>query len=125
MFVRHFGAYELDEEQHHLRDLMAREDFRPGCNILRVMEGIAMPEEYSFEYFTSRSKPKLNKLAEKMKSIRIAWVVNNGRDYSLVHQWGVSQRLSVPEVERRTFRELPPALEWLGIPADYSISFGG
>ncbi len=60
-----------------------------------------------------------------MKSIRIAWVVNNGRDCSLVHQWGVSQRLSVPEVERRAYRELPPALEWLRIPADYSMNFGG
>ncbi len=48
-FVRHFGEYELDEEQHHLRDLMARDDFRPDCNILRVMEGTAMPAEYSFE----------------------------------------------------------------------------
>jgi hypothetical protein len=60
---------------------------------------------------------------EKIGECKWAAVVGDGRSYAKIHQSIVSRRLDGYPVERRVFRDIDKAREWLEIPAGYVISY--
>ena len=71
----------------------------------------------------AESKPKIEEIQHQIGKSKIAWVLGNGRDYGLIHQWIVNHRRSGAIVTRKPFREIEAAMQWLGPPEDYEIKF--
>ena len=54
---------------------------------------------------------------------KVAWVVGDPHDFKLVHQLCALGRLNHFDTDRKEFRDIAKAKEWLNIPADYEIKF--
>ena len=123
MFVTHFDTYLVEEELHQIEVMCSDDQFQIGFNILRDVRSTNLPESYNFQFFMTESKPKFVEIQHRIGESNFAWVLGNGRDYGLVHQWIVSHRLSNAIVTRKPFRDIGAAMQWLGLPEDYQITF--
>jgi hypothetical protein len=119
VYAIHSTPYALDEEQHQLIDMEMDPLFSKSMNILRDISATSLPVEYSYGYFKNQSQPQFEGIVEGLGQCKIAWVLGNGRDFGLVLQWLSSRRLTSTIVERKPFRDIESAREWLEIPKGF------
>ncbi|MBT3990810.1 MAG: hypothetical protein HON14_16555 [Rhodospirillaceae bacterium] len=122
VYVEHTGTFEVDEEQHQLIEMEANPHFTRGMDILRDISATSFPEIYNFEYFKHQSHSQFKDIASGLGRCKIAWVLGNGRDYGLVRQWVTTLNLTSATIERKPFRDIDAAKDWLNVPKDYSFS---
>ena len=83
-----------------------------------------MPEDYDLNWFRSSVKATLDMVDRDLGTDRkIAWVLGNAHDYKVIHQWCAVERLNLNLAERKPFRDIKSAMNWLGIPDEYEIKY--
>jgi len=124
IFVQHFDTYEIGEEIEQLKALVNHPDHTKNMGLLRDVTLTSFPERYDLEWFRQNATTTLALVDDDLGTgRRVAWVLGNGNDYKVVHQWSVIGRLNTKVIERRPFRDVAKAMKWLGIPDGYVISY--
>ncbi|MDP6428264.1 MAG: hypothetical protein QGH73_03265 [Rhodospirillales bacterium] len=122
IFVRHFDEMRVGEGFDSIMVLLADPEFHRGLNILRDTRQVSIPDIYADTRELINAREQMKSYAENFQSSRFAWVVGSAADYAIVHRWSATTRLDA-HVERRPFRDMMKAKEWLGIPGDYEIRY--
>ena len=123
VFVKSIGDFDMSTDNTVFEDILKHQDYVPGMNILRDFSEQPIPAETSFRNLNRLRIDRLNKTDQKLGPCKIAIVVANAASYAKAHQFIVTGRLKVNPVERKLFRKIAVARDWLGIPKDYQIEY--
>jgi hypothetical protein len=123
VFIRHAGEFIAGEGPENMGEILADADYRPGMNFLRDASRTKLPAEFGYEYFKRMQSQGMGGIEKQLGGCKMAWLVDNGHDFAVVHQLSVSERLTPDAIERRPFRDIEAVLEWLGLPADYEFKY--
>ena len=123
LFVRHYGPFDLGEVLESLEENSSSPLFRRDMNVLRDYRDQTFPSDLTFKLLSGTSKSIMEDFDRKFGKCKAAIVVGDTTSYAKVHQYIVSTRLMVTQIERRLFREIEEAKEWLEIPEDYVVSY--
>jgi len=124
IFVEHYDVYEEGEEIDFMQIRLGFPKHQKHINILRDVSSVALPDSYDLDWFRNNVKTAIAPYEEDFGSGRkVAWVLNNPHDYMIIHQWCTIGRLNLKVAERKPFREIGPAMKWLGLPDDYEITY--
>ena len=123
-FVQHFDTFAVGEVTEQMAQLESHSNFIEGLNILRDVSQTNLPVEYDHKWFANFAKTTLPDVDNALgTNSRVAWVLSNRNDYIKIHQWCATTRLSSLKIERRPFRDITKAMNWLGLPDDYKIKY--
>ena len=122
-FVHHYGPFDITEVLKSLEDVLINPLFRIDMNVLRDYRDQTSPSDITFNVLSGTSKTIMEDFDSKFGKCCAAIVVGDTQSYSKVHQYVVSTRLMKTQIERRVFREVDEAKEWLNIPMEYKIAF--
>jgi len=123
VFVKYYGDFELEQIRGAAEDVSNHPDYREGMNFLRDCREQKISKDISFKALSTEAHRVTDEYDPKRGKCRTAFVVSNAESYSKVHQYVVSGRLSHTQVERRAFRDIEKAKEWLGLPENYEINY--
>tara|TARA_B100000315_G_scaffold161555_1_gene150045 strand:- start:5747 stop:6172 length:426 start_codon:yes stop_codon:yes gene_type:complete len=122
-FIRHIGQMDVADVPDSFDKILAHPKFRKGINILRDASEAVQPEEYGYKYFQKESPQRVGKYEQAFGNCKLAWVISNPREFAIIHQFTLSRRMSEDVIERRPFKTIDAAKEWLNIPENYVISY--
>lgn len=122
VFFRHYGPISVDDFVKSFSDILEHPDYRPGMNILRDNRDQQFPADLSFDAIAKSSK-RVKDADRGIGNCKWAAVVGDAQSYAKVHQYIASGRLSENPIERRVFRDMDKARDWIGIPINYVIKF--
>ena len=97
--------------------------YREGMNFLRDGRLINLPPELKFKQYKNFEVKGLAETHAKIGEVKLAWLAGNRNDFIIVHQILVSHRLDRGLFDRKAFRVMEKAKEWLGIDPSYEIAF--
>jgi len=123
VFIRHSGEFIAGEGPVNLGEILNDPDYRPGMNIFRDSRQTELPPEFNYDYFKKTRLTVMAAVEKRLGRCKMGWIVANSHDYAIIHQLSVSSRLTPDSIQRRPFREVGPALKWLGIPEDYVFKY--
>ena len=124
VFVQHFGTISSGEITEQLKILVQDPAFNKNMSLLRDVTQTSLPENYDLEWFRQTSATTMALVDDDLGTGRkVAWVLSSVNDYKVVHQWSVVGRLNTKVMERRPFRDITKAMNWLGIPEGYVIPY--
>jgi len=106
-----------------LDEILTHQDFRMGLNILRDAREAVQPDVYGYHFFLQESPKRLNRFESAFGDCKLAWVINDAQEFAKVHQFTLARRLSDDTIERKPFKTIEAAKDWLNIPEDYQITF--
>ena len=121
VFFIHCGDFTIEEVGESFQQLMADPKFHSEMNLIRDLRSISMPTDYDYKTISSEAREVFSRFDQRMGHSKLAIVVNDRHDYIIAHQWIVTGRVSTFPVERKPFRDMEKAKEWIGIPIDYEI----
>ena len=121
VFVTHYDEFTITEVGEHFQQLMADPNYLPEMNLIRDLRQINIPKDYDYKSISSEAKKVFSRFDQRMGHSKLAIVVSGQHDYIIAHQWIVTGRLSTFPVERKPFRDMEKAKEWIGISIDYEI----
>ena len=96
-------------------------DYRIGMNSLRDLRDHIIPSDMTFRHISNQAKNLMNEFDQKLDNCRWATVIGDRQSYAKIHQFIVAGRLSKSPVERKAFRDIAKAKDWLGLPEGYEI----
>jgi hypothetical protein len=120
-FVRYYDRFEKYEGFDALGDIVDNPLYQIGMDIIHNLSATSFPDNFGDGPIRKAGRERLAEYDRKTGICRIAWVVGSASDYAMGHRWVVSTRLT-SEIERRVFRSIDEAKEWLRIPEDYAIT---
>jgi len=82
-----------------------------------------LPTEFGYEYFARTNEQSVGVIEKQIGAIKMAWLVDGAHDFTIIHQLSVSTRLTPTGLQRRPFRSIESAFDWLQLPADYQIRY--
>ncbi len=123
VFFKFFGEFEVGLAPRSINDILDHPDYRDGMNFLRDIRDQPLPQDITFKSISERAKKVLKESDSKVGKCKLAIVVGDAHTYAKMHQFIVTGRLGTNPVERKIFREIEPALAWLGVTADYKILY--
>lgn len=121
VFVESSGPFTVGPWDDAIKEFLAHPDYRQGLNILRDISKQIIPADLTFQTISVEVKRRNLETDETLGDCRLAILVGDPQSYAKAHQFIVAGRLRKSPVERKAFRELKTAKEWLGIPEDYEI----
>ena len=121
-FVKYFGDFEKFEGFEALGEITCDASHRGGMNMLHDVSRTTLPENFGDGPILRAGRERLEEYDQKIEICHIAWVTGSALDYAKAHRWAVSTRLT-SKIERRVYRDLAAAKEWLDIPDDYVITY--
>jgi hypothetical protein len=89
--------------------------YRPGTALLFNLLSARLPKDWSFKFFSNTDNGLQEKVFEDYEKFKMAFVVCDGVDFAKVHQMILSYRLSAVYVERRGFRDMESAVNWIKV----------
>lgn len=123
VFVQYYGELGDREFEEQLSDLLSQPNYKKGMNILRDVRSTTLPLAWDFDWL----KRMALRIAHNNESLGhdrlVAWVVGNSNDYMTIHKFSTLGQLNLYRADRRPFRDISEALEWLDIPNDYEIVY--
>ena len=123
VFIEHAGEFVRGEGPANLAEKLRDPAFRPGMNFFRDCSSTTLPTEFGYEYFARTKEQSMGAIEKEIGAVKMAWLVNGAHDFTIIHQMSVSSRLTTAGVQRRPFRGIESAFNWLELPADYQIRF--
>lgn len=124
IFVRHLGEVGTHEFEKQMTELSSLPDFEEGLHLLRDISLTKMPPGHDLTRVKNDILPGMKPIIEALGPRRmVAWVVGNPDDFKVIHQLATIYRLNLNVAERKPFRDIKKAREWLGIPEDYEIKY--
>ena len=94
----------------------------PGNNNLRDTGATALLQTLGMQRSIKGSREQSLNLFGELQGGRYAWVVSDAENFAVIHRWAASLRFA-GNFEIRPFRELPKAMQWLGLPEGYKIKY--
>ncbi|MAF49170.1 MAG: hypothetical protein QF393_13610 [Rhodospirillales bacterium] len=122
-FFKFFGTFRFGAMVEAMTEMLNHPDYRGGMNILRDISDQPFPSDLTYKAITEENRRVTAEIDLKIGECRFAIVVGDARSYAVVHQYIVTGRLRKNPVERKPFRDMEAAKEWLGLPADYEIKY--
>jgi len=92
-------------------------------NVLRDIRKQTISEDWSYHSMSKEAQTQMERHDTILGKCKWAVLVPDANFYAKVHQFITTGRLGNHLVERKPFRELDAALEWLGVPTDYEIKY--
>jgi hypothetical protein len=123
VFIQHFDDFNLTEVGEQYEVFLNDPEHFSGVNILRDLRRINIPPGNTYQDISDEAKKVFAAYDRRLGHSKLALVVGNRDDYIVAHQWIVTGRFSDKAVDRKLFREIDKAWEWLGIPEDYEIKY--
>lgn len=123
IFLRHFDDYQAREALKSISLAILDPDYRQGMNILRDMTGSNFPESFNFVSLKETGNIIVPDVDRAMGKCKLAIVVNCAKDFATAHQMAVATRMIGTNVERKPFRDMQKARDWLEIPDQYQIRY--
>ena len=115
VYFRHLGKLNLGGVENIFDIVFADPNYQKSMNILHDMRLCDIPDESDYRNTSSKIRIFVARLDGQLESGRVAIVTKNGHDYAKFHQFIVALRFAKSGVERKGFREIERAMEWLGI----------
>ena len=84
-----------------------------------------LPPDLPFKTVAEESKPIVRDYNVKFGRCKGALVAGDAQSYAKLHQFIEAARFTNNPVERKAFRDLDKAKEWIGLPAGYAIVYPG
>ena len=122
-FLKFDSSFKISHISESAQDIVNHPDFKTGINILRDSRELKIPSDITFKSLSEESLRIINEINQKMGECKAAVVVGDSQSYAKFHQFIVTGRLTTNPVERKVFRDIAAAREWLDIPPDYEIKF--
>ena len=125
VFILEFEGFSFAELPVLYQTIFADPQYRRGMDICFDLRQVnySKNKEYDFKYLNSLSTTINSDVDQHLGECRLAVTVGSPEDYKLIHQWLVSLRMVSSPVERNLFQDYAAALEWLGVPDEYEISY--
>ena len=124
VFVRFEGEVDFDEMRKIMAMISDSPDHTSGMCLLRDLSAATLQIEGDFESIKGVIAARDNQVRNKLgKNRLVAWVLNNAKDYGIIHRMTALSRLDHFQITRRPFRDIAKAREFLGIPVDYEIKY--
>ena len=123
VFAKSTGKFELDIVSQIFSKILNHPQYEQGMNILRDFSEVTVPKDISYQFITQENKRRYQEVDQHLGNCRLALLVRDAQSYAKVHQFIVSGRLSTNPVERKLFRDIGKAREWIDIPEDYVIHY--
>lgn len=120
-FVR-YTAFVQGEGLSAIDQAIQNPKFRHGMNILRDTQQVALPDYLDYAWFKHDFDDIYSREHLLMQGSSFAWLVGSASDYAKAHSWALVTR-GLSGQNRKAFRQLDEAMNWLGIPAVYTISY--
>jgi len=121
VFFTFGGDFNINKLGDSVLNILNHPDYRRGMNILRDGRHKPIPSDVTFKTISEEAKRSQFEYDKKLGPCRWATVVSDGQSYAKVHQFIVTGRLADNPVERKVFRDIEKAMEWLGLPEGYEI----
>ena len=122
VFIHHFGNFDPDEGLEAMAEVIEHPSYRKGMNILRDVSQTNFPKIVTENSYSTASRERARKFDTPLGTCRVAWVVGSSTDYAAIHRLVVTARQS-QGLQRKPFRDIVEAREWLKIDEDYEINF--
>ena len=122
-FAKYYGAFDIGEIRSSSEEIYNHPDHRVGMNSLRDVRDQIIPSDVSFRSLSNEAKNIMNEFDSKLVNCRMAIVASEVQSYAKIHQYIVAGRLSKSPIERKGFRDMERAKEWLGLPDSYQIKY--
>ncbi len=123
VFTRFYDAFEVNQIMGAAVDMFNHPEYQPGMNFMRDFREQKIPTDITYKAITSESVRMMDKFDDKHLPCKSALVAGDVQSYSKIHQYIVTGRLSKSPVERKAFRDIEKAKEWLGLPQGYVIKY--
>ena len=120
-FVKFYGDFELEQMVRAAGDVFNHPDFRDGMNILRDARKQRISQDVSFKSLAKEARQLMDKFHHTHGNCKSAVVAGDVQSYAKFHQYIVAGRLADTPIERKVFRDMEKAKEWLGLPQGYEI----
>ncbi|MBT4938036.1 MAG: hypothetical protein HON14_02810 [Rhodospirillaceae bacterium] len=123
VFVRHFDVFHVDDTLNQYHEMIEKPEYLPNMNVIRDVLTTTLPDEFGYKFFSEKTPDRYKDIESVMGQSNVAWVLGNGKDYAIMHQFTLTARFadSLSHITRKPFRTLEAAREWLEIPPDYEI----
>jgi hypothetical protein len=123
VFIEHVGEFVSGEGPANLAEILRDPAFRPGMNFFRDSASTSLPAEFGYAYFARTKERSIGAIEKQIGSVKMAWLVDGANDFTIIHQLSVSTRLTPAGLQRRPFRSIESAFNWLELPADFQIRY--
>ena len=123
VFIEHVGEFVRGEGPANLAEILRDPAFRPGMNFFRDSTTTSLPAEFGYEYFARTKEQSMGAIEKQIGGVKMAWLVDGAHDFTIIHQLSVSTRLTPAGMQRRPFRSIESAFNWLDLSADYQIRY--
>ncbi len=121
--IRHTGTFDAREFEEYFGVLITDPEFLPSMNFIQDLRQCDIPDEIDYSVISSELRDIASRIDSNLSACHMAIVAKNPQDYAKVHQFIVALRFAKTSVERRAFRDMDKAREWIGLPKDYEIKF--
>ena len=120
-FVFPYGPFDIGDVIKTVSDVVHHPQHRSDMHILHDYRDYFIPSDLSFKAISEASYNSMQKHYSKLGKCKVAAVVDDAQSYAKAHQYFLSGRFEKYPVERKAFRDMEKALEWLGLPPGYKI----
>ena len=123
-FGKYYGVFDIGRLEIAAEEMFNHPEYRAGMNSLRDARELTMPtSKLSFGYYADKAREVMNEFDSKLGECKWAIVAGDGQNYARAHQYLVAGRLGKSQVERKAFRDMEKAMDWLGLPEGYEIKY--
>ena len=122
-FAMYYGAFDILAIRSSSEEIYNHPDYRVGMNSLRDVRDQVIPSDVSFKSLSKEAKNIMDEFDSKLDNCKMAILAGDAQSYAKIHQYIVAGRLGKTPIERKGFRDMEKAKEWLGIPEDYEIKY--
>tara|TARA_B100000315_G_scaffold260808_1_gene325646 strand:+ start:7781 stop:8212 length:432 start_codon:yes stop_codon:yes gene_type:complete len=125
VFIQHYESFTSGEGIQVLQRVLKDPAHKKDMNVLHDVTQLSLPDEYDLQWFRENVRKESTETMDINlgRGRKAAWILSNPRDFKVIHQWSVVDRLNTSVVERRPFRDIEKAKEWLEIPTGYVIDY--
>ncbi len=124
-FIKHYGPFDLSALDESTEARLNHPDFKVGMNFLHDFLDQRIPPDLAFKTLSEESNRLVKKYGYKVGPCKGALVVGDGQSYAKIHQFVLTNRFEKNPIERKAFRDIEKAKEWLDIPEGYEINYPG
>ena len=122
-FSKFYGAFDIGEWKDSVEEMVNHPDYCDGMNVLRDARDQIIPSDVSYETIANQARDVMILFDHMLEKCRWGIVVDDGQSYAKVHQYLAARRLIDSPIERKLFRDMQTAKEWLGLPGGYEIKY--
>jgi len=123
MFIKHVGAFDFGNIAKSSEDRLNHPDHKMGMDYIHDFSEQQIPPDLPFHVVAGESKRIVRDYNLKFGRCKAALVAGDAQSYAKLHQFIEAARFTDNPVERRAFRDMEKAKDWIGLPADYEIIY--